>query len=225
MSADALPTSTTVARWSAWLRSSLTGLDAGVLGRSLIASWLLRACAPIDAAVNVSTTGDASGPCCSAGPAPDPDRPAQGVPRQRRGQRQDAQRRARHPAGRSSEEDGTVQACRAAAAPRGRPLGEEGSRPAQGMLAARPRCAGLPSLRARANCARHGQGRPNLLRRQRHRIARADDGRWPWDLALQGPDHRELRRQRNAGHAAAGRPLHRLATGHLGRHGSWPAGG
>ena len=67
MSADALPTSTTVARWSAWLGLLLTGLMLVLL--VLIASWLLRACAPIDAAVNVSTLETPA----PAAPPPAPD--------------------------------------------------------------------------------------------------------------------------------------------------------
>jgi hypothetical protein len=68
MPADALPPPTTVSRWSAWLGLLLAGLMLVLL--VLIASWLLRACAPVDAAVSVSTLETSAPPP----PPPAPDR-------------------------------------------------------------------------------------------------------------------------------------------------------
>jgi hypothetical protein len=68
MPADASPTRTTVSRWSARLGVLLAGLM--LVLAILIASWGLRACAPVDVAMNVSTLEMPAAPAPL--PAPDP---------------------------------------------------------------------------------------------------------------------------------------------------------
>ena len=139
--------------WPRWLAALLVGVL--LLLTLLIASWFLRACAPVDPSMNLTALET------PAPPAPPPphrsDIGAEGLARRRGGRRKEAQGRARSTAGRPQEQGGAVQAGRAAqaaaaaagrqgaaatAAVAGRPMGAKGPRHAAGLLAARPRYAG-----------------------------------------------------------------------------------